>query len=216
MLPKCNSCDFQAATENTATARKRLQNNPSEEKTRKQTQEEVRASRVPLQQHSLHPFKYLFKCTLSHRRTNLLSLLFHFCPTSITSTPKMIICLRQIILRKAIYRITIPLLYPQSQTSSLECVFLRLCTQYTAYLFLLANMHMYTHAPRPFCQTFRIAICFQECICIIVWYHWTPVSLHSFFQSTNMYILFQISMEPKMPALLSNIWAEGFPLKIFI
>lgn len=114
-----------------------------------------------------------------------LSLSFHFCPTSIKSTPKIIICLRQIILRKAIYRITIPLLYPQSQTSSLECVFVWLCTQYTAYFFLLANIHVYTHAPLPFCQTFRIAICFQECICIIVWYHWTPVSLHSFFQSAN-------------------------------
>lgn len=97
----------------------------------------------------------------------------------------MIICLRQIILRKAIYRITIPLLYPRSQTSSLECVFVWLCTQYTPYFFPLANIHASTHAPLPFCQTFRIAICFQECICIIVWYHWTPVSLHSFFQSTN-------------------------------
>lgn len=44
------------------------------------------------------------------------------CPTSIPSTPKMIICLRQIILGKAIYRITIALLCPPSQTSSLECV----------------------------------------------------------------------------------------------
>lgn len=103
-----------------------------------------------------------------------------FRPTSIKSTPKMIICLRQIILRKAIYPITIPLLYPQSQTSSLECVFVWICTQYTAYLFLPANIHVYTHAPLPFCQTFRIAICFQECICIIVWYHWTAVSLGSF------------------------------------
>lgn len=116
----------------------------------------------------------------------------------------MIICLRQIILRKAIYRITIPLLYPRSQTSSLECVFVWLCTQYTPYFFPLANIHVSTHAPLPFCQTFRIAICFQECICIIVWYHWTPVSLHSFFQSTNTYILSRISMEPKLPALLSR------------
>lgn len=127
--------------------------------------------------------------TQAQQLTLSLSLSFHFCPTSIKSTPKMIICLRQIILRKAIYRITIPLLYPQSQTSSQECVFVWLRSQYTAYFFLLANIHVCTRAPLPSCQTFCIAICFQECICIIVWYHWTPVSLHSFFQSTNMYIL---------------------------
>lgn len=142
----------------------------------------------------------------THTGTQTYSLLFHFCPTSIKSTPKMIICLRQIILRKAIYRITIPPLYPQSQTSSLECVFVWICTQYTPYLFLPANIHVYTRAPLPFCQTFRIAICFQECICIIVWYHWTPVLLRSFIKSKNMYIL--LNLEPKLSALHSNIWAE--------
>lgn len=160
--------------------------------------------------HHLHPFTYLLKCTFWHK----LSLLLHFCPTSIKSTPKMIICLRQIILRKAIYPITIPLLYPQSQASSLECVFVWICTQYTAYLFLPANIHVYTRAPLPFCQTFRIAICFQECICIIVWYHWTAVLLGSF---SNQQICISALKSPwnhKMTVLL-NIWAEGFPLKSF-
>lgn len=154
---------------------------------KRQPEKKTSGSRAPPERHNLRPFKYLFKWTLSRARK--LALLLHFCPTSIKSSPKMIICLRQIILRKAIYPITIPLLYPQSQTSSLECVFVRICTQDTAYLFLPANIHVYTRAPLPFCQTFRIAICFQECICIIVWYHWTPVSLGSFFKSTNMYIL---------------------------
>lgn len=135
--------------------------------------------------HHLHPFKYLFKCTFWHK----LSLLLHFCPTSIKSTPKMIICLRQIILRKAIYPITIPLLYPQSQTSSLECVFVWICTQYTAYLFLPANIHVYTRAPLPFLPNLLHCNLFSR-----VHLHNCMVSLDSsftwfFFRSTNMYIL---------------------------
>lgn len=65
----------------------------------------------------------------THRLSPSLFLLFFIsaCPTSIKSTPKMIICLRQIILGKAIYRITIELLYPPSQTSSLESECVSVC-----------------------------------------------------------------------------------------
>lgn len=95
--------------------------------------------------------------SLSHTHAHANSCSFPACPTSIKSTPKMIICLRQIILGKAIYRITIALLYPPSQTSSLECVRAYVCVcgpacvfvnshrQCPAHLFLHANIHVYTH-----------------------------------------------------------------------
>lgn len=73
-------------------------------------------------------FSHSRSCTHIHtnRGGNNISVSLSCCfsahPTSIKSTPKMIICLRKIILGKAIYRITIALLYPPSQTSSLECV----------------------------------------------------------------------------------------------
>lgn len=85
--------------------------------------------RVQLAQHDiLHHSSLLNIPSLTQTNTatsyvhTLLPCSVSACPTSIPSTPKMIICLRQIILGKAIYRITIALLCPPSQTSSLECV----------------------------------------------------------------------------------------------
>lgn len=160
---------------------------------------------------------------------------FSACPTSIKSTPKMIICLRQIILGKAIYRITIALLYPPSQTSSLEYVYLCVCI-YVSVLVQPQNnvqricfcmptsMCTHTHLSLSWSISTKSlhAVCFKKDICIIVWYHWTLVQVHSLFKSTNMYSPSKISVKQSRPEHLfkSNIGRDGFKLsarmKVFI